>query len=91
MRALFSCVFLISLLVEVVNGESKTQLVYQKLEDALTGNKTLLYQMQEAFYPSKGSSRDVVYLQVCVTVGSVQSGSYDNSSLSGGQSNFSYC
>ena len=91
MRALFSGVCLISLLVEVVTGESKTQLVYQKLEDALTGNKTLLYQMQEAFYPSKGSSRDVVYLKVCVTVGSVQSGSYDNSSLSGGQSNFSYC
>ena len=91
MRALFSGVCLISLLVEVVTGESKTQLVYQKLEDALTGNKTLLYQMQEAFYPLKGSSQDVVYLQVCVTVGSVQSGSYDNSSLSGGQSNFSYC
>ena len=91
MRALFSGVCLISLLVGVVTGESKTQLVYQKLEDALTGNKTLLYQMQEAFYPLKGSSQDVVYLQVCVAVGSVQSGSYDNSSLSGGQSNFSYC
>ena len=91
MRVLSSGIFLISLLVAVVTGESKTHLVYQKLEDALTGNKTVLYQMQEAFFPSKGSSRDVVYLQVCVTVGSVQSGSCDNSSLPGGQSNFTYC
>ena len=91
MKTLFSGIFLISLLVAVVTGESKTHLVYRKLEDALTGNKTVLYQMQEAFFPLKGSSRDVVYLQVCVTVGSVQRGSYDNSSLSGGQSNFTCC
>ena len=91
MRALLSGIFLISLLVAVVTGESKTHLVYRKLENALTGNKTVLYQMQEAFFPSKGSSRNVVYLQVCVTVGRVQHGSYENSSLPGVQSNFTYC
>ena len=91
MRALFSCIFLISLLVAVITGESKNHIVYQKLENALTGNKTALYEMQEAFFPLKGSSRDVVYLHVFVTVGSVQPGSYDNSSLTVGQSNFTYC
>ena len=33
----------------------------------------------------------MVYLNICVTVGSVQHESCDNSSLPGGQSNFSYC
>ena len=47
--------------------------------------------MQEAFFPLKGSSQDVVYLHVCVAVGSVQPESYDNSSLTGGQNNFTYC
>ena len=92
MRAQFSCIFLISLLVAVITGESKNHIVYQKLEDTLTGNKTALYEIQKAFFPLKGSSRDVVYLHVCVAVGSVQQpGSYDNSSLTGGQSNFTYC
>ena len=90
MKALLSGIFLISLLVAVVTGESKTHLVYRKLEDALTGNKTVLYEMQVAFFPSKGSSRDVLYLHVCVTVGSMQPESYENSSLPGGQSNFTY-
>jgi len=35
MRALFSCIFLISLLVAVITGESKNHIVYQKLEDAV--------------------------------------------------------
>lgn len=91
MGALFSCIFLISLLVAVITGESKNHIAYQKLEDALTGNKTALYEMQKAFFPLKGSSRDVVYLHVCVAVGSVQPGSYDNSSLTGEQNNSTYC
>ena len=47
--------------------------------------------MQEAFFPSQSLSHDMVYLNICVTVGSVQHESYENSSLPGGQSNFSYC
>ena len=91
MRALFSCIILISLLVAVITGESKNHILYQKLEDALTGNKTALYEMQEAFFPLTGSARDVVYLHVCVAVWSVQPVSYNNSSCFGGQNNFTYC
>ena len=38
----------------------------------------ILCQMQEAFFPAKGSSRDVGYFTVCVTVGSVEPQSCDD-------------
>ena len=47
--------------------------------------------MREAFFPAQSLSRDLVYLNICVTVGGVQHESCDNSSLPGGQSNFTYC
>ena len=47
--------------------------------------------MQETFFPSQSLSRDLVYLNVCVTVGGVQPGRCNNTSLFSGQSNFSYC
>ena len=34
--------------------------------------------MEEAFFPAKGSSHDVVYFNVCVTVGSVEPESCDD-------------
>ena len=45
----------------------------------------------QVFFPSQSLSQDLVYLNVCVTVGSMQPGSCDTSSLLGGQSNFTYC
>ena len=51
--------------------------LHQKLADALTSDRTVLRQMQEAFFPAKGSSRDVVYFNVCVTVASAEPQSCD--------------
>ena len=94
MRAPHTCLFLI-LLATVVVIYSKphiaSHVVYHKLEDALISDSSLLYMMQEIFIPSKMVPRDLVYLRVCVTVGSMQHGSCDNSSLLGGQRNFTYC
>lgn len=92
MRTLFWGTILI-LLVAAATVESESDTVYQKLEDALTSEQTVLRHMQEAFFPAKGSSRDVVYFNVCVTIGSVQPESCDNSifKLHSGQSNFTYC
>ena len=78
MRTLFWGTILI-LLVAAATVESESDTVYQKLEDALTSEQTVLRHMQEAFFPAKGSSRDVVYFNVCVTIGSVQPESCDNS------------
>ena len=93
-RTLHASIFLILLAAAVVvesNPPVAPQVVYQKLEDALIADGSVLYLMQEAFFPSQSLSRDVVYLNVCVIVGSVQPGRCDNTSLFGGQSNFSYC
>ena len=54
--------------------------LHQKLEDALICDQIILCQMQEHIFPAKGSSRDVVYFNyVCVTVGSVEPESCDDS------------
>ena len=91
---LHASIFVILLAADVVvegNPRVAPQVVYQKLEDALIADSSVLYLMQEVFFPSHSLSRDLVYLNVCVTVGGVQPGRCDKSSLSGGQSNFSYC
>ena len=92
--AMYTYLFLI-LLATVVGIHSKphiaSQVVYHKLEDALIGDSSVLYLMQEVFFPSKILPNNLVHLHVCVTVGRVQPGSCDNSSLPGGQSNFTYC
>ena len=94
MRTRHGVVFMILLTVAVL-AQSKphtaTQFVYQKLEDALIADPNLKYLIKLAFFSSQMLSHDLVYLNVCVTVGSVQPGSCENSSLPGGQSNFSYC
>ena len=83
------------LLATVVVIHSKphiaSQVVYHKLEDALISDSSLLYMMQEVFIPSKILPRDLVHLYVCVEVGRVLPGDCDNSSLPGGQRNFTYC
>ena len=93
MRTLHGVV-LMTLLTVAVLAQSKphtlTQVVYQKLEEALVADPNLKYLIKLAFFSSQTLSHDLVY-HVCVTVGSVQPGSYNNSSLPGGQSNFSYC
>ena len=73
------------------NPHTATQIMYQKLEDALIADPNLKYLIKLAFFSSQTLSRDLVYLNVCVTVGSVQHENCDNFSLPGGQSNFSYC
>ena len=94
MRILHATIWLILLVAAVVvkcNPYITPQLVSQKLKDALIADKSVLYRMQEAFFPSQSLSHDLVYLNICVKVGSVQHENCDNSSLPGGQSNFSYC
>ena len=94
MRALHTYLFLI-LLATVVVIHSKPhiapQVVYHKLEDALIADSSVLYLMQEVFIPSKILPHNLVRLQVCVTVDCLQPGSCENSSLLGGQSNYTYC
>ena len=93
MRAPHTYRFLILLATAVVIHSKPhivSQVVYQKLEDALIADSNVLYMMQEVFISSKTLPHDLVFLRVYVTVGSMQPGSCDNSTLSGGQSNFSY-
>ena len=71
-------------------GESHTEseAVYLKLENALLTDQNSRYMMQRAFFPSQDFSPDWLYLNVCVTVNSVQPGGCGDF---GEQSNFSYC
>ena len=94
MKTLHTNIWLILLAAAVVvqsNPHVTPQVIYQKLEDALSADKGVLYRMQEVFFSSQTLSQDLVYLDICVTVGGVQHKNCDNSSLPGGQSNFSYC
>ena len=94
MKVLYTNITLILLAAAVVlqsNSQVTPQVIYQKLEDALIADKSVLYLMQQVFFLSQSLSQDLVYLNVCVTVGKVQHESCDNSSLPGGQSNFTYC
>ena len=94
MRTLCAKLFLI-LLTAATIAQSKPHIasegVHRKLEDALIANSSLQYMMQEVFLTSKILPQNMVHLHVCVTAGSVQPGSCDNSSLFGGQNNFTYC
>jgi len=56
------------------------QVVYQKLEDALITDSKVVYLMQNTFFPSQGSSRDIVIIGVNVTVDSMMPGSCDEHS-----------
>ena len=90
-RTLHASIFLILLAAALVVESTPTvapQVVYQKIKDALTADSSVLYLMQEAFFPSQSLSRDLVYLNVCVTVGGVRPGRCEDFN---GQSNFSYC
>ena len=94
MKTLHANIILILLAAAVVlqsNSEGTPQVIYQKLEDALIADKSVLYLMQQVFFPSQSLSRDLVYLNVCVTAGNVRHESCDNPSLLGGQRNFTYC
>ena len=94
MRTWHGVVFMTLLTVAALaqnKSHTATQVVYQKLEDALIADPNLKYLMKLAFFSSQTLSQDLVYLNVCVTVGSVQNEGCDNSSLPGGQSNFTYC
>jgi len=67
------------------------QVVYQKLEHALITDSKVVYLMQNTFFPSQGSSQDIVIIEVNVTVDSMLTGSCDEHSPSSGTPiNFSY-
>ena len=67
------------------------QVVYQKLEHALITDSKVVYLMQNSFFPSQGSSRDIVIIGVNVTVDSMPPGNCDEHfPLSGTPINFSY-
>ena len=94
MQMLHASIWLILLVAAVVvkcNPNIAPQVVSQKLKDALITDKGVLYRMQEAFFPSQSLSHDMVFLNICVTVSGVQPESCENSSLVGGQNNFTYC
>ena len=94
MQTLHATIWLILLVAAAVvkcNPNIAPQLVSQKLKDALIADKNVLYRMQEAFFPARSLLHDMVFLSTCVTVGGVQPGSCDNSSLVGRQHNFTYC
>ena len=89
-RILHTFIFLTLLAVESYSNIAP-QVIYQKLEEALIADSNVLYMIQKAFIPSRILPQNRVHLHVCVTVGSMQPANCDNSSLFGGQSNFSYC
>ena len=94
MKTLCANIFLLLLTATVIVHSKQyiaSEVLYNKLEDALFSSKSVLYMMQEVFIPSKLLSRNLVYLYVCVTIGGVQPGSCDSCSPSCGQSNYSYC
>ena len=91
MKTLHTNIALILLAAAVVvqsNPHVTPQVIYQKLEDALMADRGVLYHMQEALFPAQSLSRDLVYLNICVTVGGVQHESCDNSSLPGDRVTF---
>ena len=68
LHASISLIVLAAAVVVQSNSHVTPQVIYQKLEDALSADKDVLYRMQVAFFPSQSLSRDLVYLNVCVTV-----------------------
>ena len=68
------------------------QVVYQRLQHALITNSEVRYLMQHTFFPSQGTSPDIIYINVNVTIESMLLGSCDERSpvLTGTTMNFSY-
>ena len=68
------------------------QVVYQKLEHALITDNKVRYLMQHTLFPSQGSSPDIIYIYVNVTVDSMLLGSCDEHHpvLTGTPMNLSY-
>ena len=72
-------------------GDMAPQVLFQKLEDALKTNKQTLYLLRKAFFPQHHLSRDLVNLDVHVTICSVLPEKCDeHCAASGAISNFSY-
>ena len=67
----------------VAQSHIASEILHQKLEDSLSMNHKVLYQMYEAFFLSQNLPPDWLYLHVCVTVGSEHPRSCE--------SNFKYC
>ena len=92
MRETQICIYLFLLMAAFIIGLSESRIaseaIYLKLQNALIANHTNRYMMQEVFFPSQDFPPDWVYLNVCVTVSSVQPGSCSNFD---GQGNYSYC
>ena len=99
-KMLYASVFLSLLTAAAINpltqGTNHTrlpsQVVHQKLQDALLADSTTLYLMQKVFFPLQGLPPHLVSMFVCVTVGSTPPDEYCDqlSSLSGASHNFSY-
>ena len=66
------------------------QAVYQKLENALIADSSLLYKLQEVLISSKIWPQSLVHFHIRMKVGSTQPLDCENSSLPGGQSIFPY-
>ena len=69
-----------------------SQVVHQKLLNALLADSTTLYLMQKAFFPLQGLPPQLVQIYLCVTVGSTLPENCDeHSSLSEVSINFPHC
>ena len=90
-NALILFILLVAAMIVESKSQTENQIIYQKLKDALIADSDVHYLMQQAFFPSQSLSQDLIYLNICVTVGSEQPASCNNSSLSGGYINLSYC
>jgi len=90
LHASISVLMAIAMTVQSTNHFAP-QVVYQKLEHALITDSEVRYLMQHKFFPSQGSSPDIIYIYVNVTIESMLLGSCDeHSPLSGTPINFSY-
>ena len=91
LNALNLSILLVAAMIVESKSQTETQIIYQNLKDALIADGDVFYVMQQAFFLSQSLSQDLIYLNICVTVGSEQPASCNNSSLSGGHNNLSYC
>ena len=66
------------------------QVVYQKLENTLIADSSLLYKLREVLISSKIWPQSLVHFHIRVKVGSTQPLDCENSSLPGGRSIFPY-
>ena len=88
--ATVSLLFIATMLVHS-REDMAPQVLFQKLEDALKTNKQTLYLLREAFFPTQSLPRDLVNLDVHITVCSVLPEKCDeHCAASGAISNCSY-